>query len=247
MVTGLGTPKRFRTTRWSLVIRAGAGTADGRDALDALCRLYWYPLYAFVRRSEARRSPDECRDLVQEFLARVFARDDVSTVSEERGRFRSWLLQSMRNFLTNEWHRESAQKRGGGLIPLSVDLGDAEDRYQREPTDGVTPDKLFMRRWAYLAIEAALASLRGECEAAGARKLQLFEVLRPRLMGDADEMEGARVAAAVGLSPAALRQATSRLRKDFKRHLVAHVADTLDTEDAAAVDEEIRSLFAAVE
>ncbi len=248
MANDLDVPRRFATTRWSLVVRASgpSDTEDARAALDALCRLYWYPLYAFVRRSEVRRSPDECRDLVQEFFARILARDDVAHVSPARGRFRSWLLQSMRNFLVNEWHKETAQKRGGTTVTLSIDARDAEDRYQREPSDGLTPEKLYLRRWAHLAIEEALASVRSDCESAGPRKLALFEALRPRLMGDATEEESARIAAALGMTSAALRQATSRLRVEFRRHLVARIADTVDDGSDAAIEEEIRSLLEAV-
>ena len=139
---------RFPTTHWSLVLEAGAGDdTAARAALETLCRQYWYPIYAFVRRQG--RTHHEAEDCTQEFLARLLAADGVARARPERGRFRAFLLSSLRHFLANEWRKTQAAKRGGGVVIESLDWQDAEQRFAHEPADpGLTPEQAFDRSWA---------------------------------------------------------------------------------------------------
>src|SRR6185503_5342553 len=157
----------FPTTHWSVVLHAGAGSdSQVHAALESLCRQYWYPLYAFVRRQG--RAHHEAEDCTQEFLARLLASDGIARARPERGRFRTFLLTALRNFLTNEWQRTQAAKRGGGAAMVSLDWQDAERRFAHEPADpGLTPEQSFDRNWALGLIETALAGLRAEYEKRG--------------------------------------------------------------------------------
>jgi len=150
----------FPTTHWSVVINAGAGAeSQARLALESLCRGYWYPLYSYVRRNG--RAHHEAEDCTQEFLARLLATDGVARARPERGRFRTFLLTALRNFLTNEWQRTQAVKRGGGAAVLSLDWQDAEKRFAHEPADpGLTPEQAFDREWARGVLVEATARLR---------------------------------------------------------------------------------------
>ena len=160
--SGAPTVRTFATTRWSIVLRAGGADSQAatRDALAALCRAYWYPLYAFVRREG--KSPHDAQDLTQEFFARLLAKNWLDGVDRSRGRFRSWLLAAMKHFLINEWDKSRAQKRGGGATPIPLETGDAESRYAHEPADTATADKLFDRRWALTLLDQVLTRLRAE-------------------------------------------------------------------------------------
>ena len=150
----------FPTTQWSVVLHVGAESESKvRAALETLCRQYWYPLYVFVRRQG--RAHHEAEDCTQEFLARLLDTAGMAHARPERGRFRTFLLTALRNFLTNEWHREHAAKRGGGQAMLSLDLEKAEERFTHEPVDpGLTPEQAFDRSWAHDLIDHALAELR---------------------------------------------------------------------------------------
>ena len=143
MTTESGRPRgtsRFNETHWTMVLAAGQKNSRAKTALEELCRIYWYPLYAFVRRQG--RNPQDAEDLTQEFFARLLARDDLATVAREKGRFRSFLLASMKHFLANEWDKAQAHKRGGGKQILSIDIEDSESKYSVEPIHNITPDKL---------------------------------------------------------------------------------------------------------
>ena len=161
---------QFGDTRWSIVLAAQAGD-DVEGALAELCRAYWQPLYAFVRRSG--HAPEEAEDLTQEFFARLLAKDWLAGVDRAKGRFRAFLLATMKHFLANEWRRTQAQKRGGNTIAVPLD---AEERYALEPADMLTPERLYERRWALTVIENVFATLRAEMEQAGKR--ELFETLK---------------------------------------------------------------------
>lgn len=227
----------FRTTRWSVVLDATGG-AQSSDALEALCRTYWFPLYAFARRQG--RSHEDAQDLVQAFFARFVEKRDWD-VAPERGRFRSFLLASMRNFLANEWHRERARKRGGGVPVVSIDA-DAERRFELEGADGDSPEIAFERRFALELLDRALEELASEQRRAG--KERQFERLRPLIGGAADDVPYAALAAELATSEGALRVAVHRLRKRFGELVRRGVLELV--EDPADVEDEIRALLGAL-
>src|ERR1700728_2764031 len=147
--------RQFATTRWSLVLAAGQRSSpQSPAALATLCENYWYPLYAYVRRRG--HGADEAQDFTQAFFARLLEKNDLAAADPGRGRFRSFLLASLKHFLANEWDRARAQKRGGGRFVLSIDFGTAEERYRAEPSHAVTPEKIFERRWALVLLENVL-------------------------------------------------------------------------------------------
>jgi RNA polymerase sigma factor (sigma-70 family) len=233
----------FPTTHWSVVLNAGAGSESlARVALESLCRHYWYPLYSFVRRQG--RAHHEAEDCTQEFLARLLATDGVARARPERGRFRTFLLTALRNFLTNEWHRAQAAKRGGGATVVSLDWSGAEKRFAHEPTDpGLTPEQAFDRNWARGLIESTLAALRTEYEKRG--QAALFAELAPLVWGQSAATETlAAPAARLGLETHAFTMALQRVRKRLAERLRAAVAETVA--DGADIDAELRHLIAAV-
>jgi RNA polymerase sigma factor (sigma-70 family) len=237
----------FTTTRWSLVLAAGAsGTAARRrparsaEALATLCDLYWYPAYAFIRRQGYRS--EECADLTQAFFTSVIEKNFFQGLDPSRGRFRAYLCASLRHFLANERDRAHALKRGGGQRPISLDLEAAEGRYHLEPADRLTPEKLFDRRWALMLLERVLAELRQEHEAAG--KLRLFEHLKGYLTFDDHGIPYTEPARALRMSEGAVKVAVHRLRRRFRDLLVAEISETVA--DAEDVQSEIAHLLRAV-
>jgi RNA polymerase sigma-70 factor (ECF subfamily) len=228
----------FNTTNWSVVLKAGSGDTTGcREALATLCETYWYPVYAFVRRNGA--SAADAEDLTQAYFARFLEKRFLDDVHPERGRFRSFLLASVRNFLHNERDRERALRRGGGkrLLPLEGEGGEA--RYGREPVDSVTPEVLFERAWVQAVLDRALARLEAESEGdlRGAR----FARLKPFLTGDGPEATSAEVAQEWGVGETAVRVAVHRLRRRFGALLREEVGRTVD--EPRDVEEEIRYLL----
>src|SRR5689334_3578966 len=177
-------PMRFATTRWSVVLAAGGPASEpARGALAVLCRTYWYPLYAYVRRRG--HAPDEAQDLTQSFFLHLLEKHAIGLADPDRGRFRSFMLTALKNFLANEWDRSSAQKRGGGQATLSLDadFDSAERRYGREPrADALTPERLYDRRWALTLLDTVLAELRDHYAATG--RSALFDALKPALTAD---------------------------------------------------------------
>jgi RNA polymerase sigma-70 factor (ECF subfamily) len=226
----------FGETRWSLVLAAQGGD-EAQPALAELCGIYWYPLYAFVRRSGYSR--EESEDLTQEFFARLLSKDWLHGVDRSKGRFRAFLLAAMKHFLANEWRRAQAERRGGGMQFVSLNVDQAEERYHREPADVLTPDLLFERRWALTIIENVFSMLRSEMEEAG--KLQLFETLKDLLSPDAQHLSYAEAGTRLGLSEDAVKMTVYRLRKRYRDLLRAHIAATVCTN--AEIDLEIRELF----
>ena len=236
-------PRHFATTRWTLVAAAGrTATPEARKALSELCRLYWYPLYAFVRRRGY--DADEALDLTQGFFTRLIEKNDLADADRTRGRFRSWLLASMKHFLANEWDRATAQKRGGGrqVYSIDIDADDAERRYRHEPSHKLTPERIFDRRWALTTLEQALAELKVESEREG--KAELFEALRSSLTGDGRDESYQDVADKLRSTQGAVKVAAHRLRKRYRDILREQIAQTVATPQD--VDDEIRDLFAAV-
>jgi RNA polymerase sigma-70 factor (ECF subfamily) len=229
----------FRTTRWSLIAAAGSATGPDRSrALADLCRLYWYPVYAHVR----RRTPDQhkAEDLTQAFFARLLEKNDLAAADPARGRFRTFLLSACQHFLANQHDLETAVKRGGGVQPLPIDFGEGEQRFTREPADPVTPEADFERRWALTLLDQTLNELRTEYAEGG--KATLFDVLKGTLTGDGVAYRD--LGAKLNLTEGAVKVAVHRLRQRYRDKLRAVIAETVDT--PADVDDEIRDLFAAL-
>jgi RNA polymerase sigma-70 factor (ECF subfamily) len=232
---------RFNTTRWTLVLAVREGQSpDAQAALATLCETYWYPVYAFIRRTG--HNGEDARDLTQAFFTRVLEKDYFGQARQERGRFRSFLLSSVRHFLSNQRDWDQAQKRGGGQTHLSLEFDDGERTYQIEPVDPHTPERLYERRWALASIESALARLKKKYE--DGKKGELFARLRPYLTGD-EPQSYAELAKSVGVSEGSLRVAVHRMRQQFAATLREIIADTVESRDD--VDEELRELMKAVE
>ncbi len=230
----------FATTHWTVVLAAGCRSTPQADrALEELCRTYWFPLYAYVRRQG--HSKEDAEDLTQGFFAGFLKRNYLERVSSEKGRFRAFLLAALKHFLANEHDRAGRQKRGGGVAPLSLDWQDADTRYQIDPADGLSPDKLYDRAWATTLLEQVIARLRAECASEG--KAELFEQLKPFLMAGKGAIPYSEAAARLGLNETAARVAVHRLRKRYRELLRAEIAQTLS--DPAQVEEELRALFEA--
>jgi len=231
---------RFATTRWTLVLAVREKTSpDAAAALATLCETYWYPVYAFIRRTG--KSGDDARDLTQAFFTRVLEKDYFGQARQERGRFRSFLLSSVRHFLANQFDADRAQKRGGQAPHLSLEFDDGERTYQIEPVDHDTPERLYERRWALASIEGALARVKAKYETSG--KADLFARLRPFLTGD-EPASYAELAKSVGVSEGSLRVAVHRMRQQFAAALREIVADTVASPDD--VEAELRDLMQAV-
>jgi len=236
-----GLAREFCTTHWSAVLRAAGETSPEADrALDDLCRTYWYPLYAYVRRQG--RSAEDAQDLTQEFFARLLERNAVRLADRERGRFRTFLLSSLKNFLINEWEKARAAKRGGGGVAFSLDEQDADGRYVMEPVDGLTPERIFEKRWAATLLANVLARLRQEYLAHD--KGLLFDSLKPYVCGDTITEGYEEIAGRLGMSAGAVRVAMHRLRDMYRELLRAEVARTV--ESPVDIDEELRHLVAAL-
>jgi len=236
---GVGQPL-FATTHWSVVLAAANEAAPAAAmALENLCRTYWYPLYAYVRREGY--GPVDAQDLTQEFFARLLARRSLSQVAPEKGRFRSFLLAVMRHFLADQWDRDHAKKRWGGVEDLSLDAHEAEERYQLEPVEHLDAESIYERRWAMTLLEQALGRLRAESGAAG--KLVLFDKLRDLVAGDS-EVSCAEVATELGLSESAVKSAVHRLRQRYRELVREEIARTVA--DPGEIEAEIRHLIAVV-
>lgn len=234
-----GSP-RFLTTRWSVVLSAGAEDREQAGlALEELCRSYWYPLYAYARRHGAEAG--EAEDLVQGFFHKLLRTGGLDKADPERGRFRSFLLTGFQRFRLNEAERERALKRGGGRATVSLD-GDGEARLRLEPAHETTPERLFLRDWALTVIERALARVGAGYAERGQQAL--FEAARAFLSGGRGERTQAEAAVELGLSEGAFRVAVTRLRARYRKALRAEIVDTVA--DDATVDRELGELLAAL-
>lgn len=232
---------RFATTHWSIVLAAAnPASAKSLDALTALCEAYWYPLYAFVRRNG--HNPEDAQDLTQEFFARLVEKNHLAAVARDKGRFRSFLLASLKHFLANEWDKACAQKRGGGQSFIRLDDTSAEGRYKLEPHDEASADKLFERRWALTLLERVLARLREEHAAAG--KVKHFDALKSFIGGERGAEGYAAVGASLGMSVANVKVTVHRLRKRYRELLRDEIAQTVGSEPE--IEDEIRHLFSAL-
>ncbi|MGA3268323.1 MAG: RNA polymerase sigma factor [Verrucomicrobiota bacterium] len=230
----------FATTHWTVVLEAGKRPTPQADrALEELCRAYWFPLYAYVRRRGHTR--EDAEDLTQAFFARFLAKNYLEGLNAERGRFRAFLLASLKHFLINDWKKSQRQKRGSGQAPLSLDWQTADTKFQVAAANEPSPDRAFDREWAVALLAKVIQRLQQECQTEG--KARLFEQLKIFLMAGKGELSHAGAAQRLGLDETAVRVAVHRLRKRYRQLLRDEIAQTLS--NAADVDEEMRALFGA--
>jgi len=219
---------------------ARLGGEHAEHAIAQLCAVYWYPIYAFVRRSG--HSPHDAEDLTQSFFARLLEKKSLGAIQRDKGKFRSFLLASLKNFLANEWDKANAAKRGGRETVVSLDEEPAEDRYLREQSHMLTPEKLFEQSWVLTVIDAALCELRQEYVAAG--KEELFDALQDRLIGAENSESYADLAVQLKTGEGALRMTVLRMRRRVGDLLRAQVQRTVET--ATEVEEELRELIKSI-
>ena len=228
----------FCMTHWTMVLNAARqGTAQNQEAFAQIYRAYWYPLYVYIRRRG--NSPTDAEDVTQSFFLHIIEKQALEGLEREGGKFRSFLLRSLDNFLANAWHRAQAQKRGGGVQPLSLNLDQAETRFVMEPPTTDTPESIFERQWVCTLLANVLDRLRDECEANG--KGPLFADLQPNLQGDRNGRPYAEVAARHQMSEGAVKVAVHRLRQRYGELLREEIARTVSRPEE--VDEELRRLL----
>ncbi|HUG10595.1 MAG TPA: sigma-70 family RNA polymerase sigma factor [Opitutaceae bacterium] len=232
----------FETTQWSIVLDAAGDqdSAKARAALETLCRNYWHPLFIYLRR-RGYNSPD-AQDLVQGFFARLLERNDLQAVRKERGRFRSYLLAGLKNFLVNDWRRAGAEKRGGGQVPIPLDDLIHQQSGELIAADHRTPDQAFDRQWAIALLARVLARLQAEYSADG--RDRQFACLQDFLTGQQEPRPQGEIAAELGMSEGAVKQAVFRLRQRYQKLLRTEIAQTVAT--IGDVEEELRHLVAAL-
>lgn len=235
---GMDAARAFRTTHWSLVLAARhAPTQASRRALEELCRTYWYPAYAFVRRRVP--NPEDAQDLTQGFFARVLETGALLQAEAERGRFRTFLLTLLTRYMGDAADRAAALKRGGGAELIALDAADAEARYALEPVEGATPERLFERQWADALLRRVLARLQAEFDGAG--RTGRFDVLKGFLVGGPREESYAAAAARLGMSESAVTSGIHRLRQRYGALLREEIRQTVGSD--AEVEDEIRHLL----
>lgn len=233
--------REFTTTHWSVVLAANdRASTQAHTALTQLCRTYWYPLYTFIRR-QGNGAPD-AQDLTQGFFAYLLEHHLVAKADPQAGRFRSFLLGSLKHFLAHEHERATALKRGGGQAVVSFDEFDPEERYALEPADAATPETIFDQRWARQQIENALSRLRADYAASG--RGPLFDLLKDYVWGDKNALTLAEIAGRLDLTEEAIKKSVQRLRHRFRDCLRAEIAQTVATPDQ--IDDELRQLRAAL-
>jgi len=232
---------QFATTRWSVVLSAGRDSSpDSQRALGSLCETYWFPLYAYVR----RRVPDvnEAQDLTQYFFVQLLEKDYIGSATPERGRFRAFLLTALKHFLSKEWAKAKAQKRGGGRTPISLDFESADSSLRIEPAAGVTPEQIYDRQWAIALLQQVMDRLADEFERAG--KGSRFEELKAFLVGDHAGTTYSDVAERLNITEAAAKKAASRMRRRYRELLREEIAHTVSRPDE--IEDELRNLFATL-
>jgi RNA polymerase sigma-70 factor (ECF subfamily) len=234
-------PGAFPPTRWSLVLAARQQPSPASaDALEAVCRAYWYPLYAYVRRCGS--SPHDAQDLTQEFFRLLLEKRWLDQADRDKGRLRTFLITALKHFMSNEWRRQSAQKRGGGQEGIPMDTAFAESRYAADPIAAATADEVFDRQWALTLLELALARLEGEFTAAG--RTDDFAVLKQFLTVSHAALDYRSAAARLNISEGNARVAVHRLRKRFRKLYREEITQTLPA--GADLDAELRHLAAAL-
>jgi RNA polymerase sigma factor (sigma-70 family) len=230
----------FATTHWSVVLTAGRkDTERAQLALEKLCKTYWPPLYAYVRRRGY--NPTDAQDVTQEFFAAFLRRKGLARVDRAKGKFRSFLLVSMNHFLLDEWDRSHAQKRDPGVI-FSLDLDTAERAYLQQASDALSPEKVFEQRWAVTLLEQVYEDLRHDYERDG--KGDLFAALRFSLMGERSQVPYTELAERLKMNEGAVKVAVHRLRQSYRKQLRERIAETVATPEE--IEEELRCLFRAL-
>jgi len=232
----------FPNTQWSMVLNArGATDTEARLALESLCRIYWPPLYTFIRRQG--REHHDAQDATQQFIAHLLATESLQRVEPERGRFRTFLLTALKNFLTSEWRRTQTAKRGGGFTAVDLNSAhSAESSHLELPDPALTPERAFDRRWAQTMIERAVAELRAEYEGSGRKKI--FAIMAPLIWGMESDDAISTGAFAMGITPNAFCVALHRARRRLGERLRANIAETVA--DPREMDVELRHLMEAM-
>jgi len=239
---------RFATTHWSVILAASdSASAQYKPALSELCRTYWFPLYAYLRRRGC--DSHQAEDYTQGFFAGLLEKKSLRKADPKYGKFRSFLLACLKNFLADEKDRDHAQKRGGDKKVLSLDFDAAASRYDREPSHHISPEKLFERSWALTVLTRAMDQLKAESTAPlgvlrTSNKQQLFDCLKIYLMAENDAVSYKDVAAGLNMTEGAVKVAVHRLRRRYRELVREEIAQTVATE--AQIDEEIQDLFAAL-
>jgi len=229
---------RFMSTRWSIILKAqGDDSFIAAESLSELCRCYWYPLYAYVRRCGV--TPEDAQDLTQGFFCSFFEKDWVNAVDQSRGRFRSFLLASIKNYMANQWQKQRAAKRGGGSSIFSIDFEDGEGRYINEPYHDLTPDKLFDRSWTLTLLDSALNELKKDYAAKG--NSELFEAIKDRLASATGNTPYSVLAERLDMKESAIKTAVHRLRARY-RELIRDLVDQT-VADNSDIDNEIQEIF----
>ena len=232
---------RFATTHWSVVLRAGKPKAPGyQDALQTLCRSYWFPLYVYLRRQGYTNQQAE--DYTQAFFCRILEKKVLSMADSKRGKFRSFLLSTLKHFLADEHDRAKAQKRGGGRKILSIDFKGAENQYNLEPADSLSPEKLFDKSWALTVLDRTMSRLKAELTSQN--KQELFEYLKIYLTAGKDAIPYRDKAAQMNMTEGNVRTAVHRLRRRYRKLLRDEIAQTVTAEEQ--IDQEIDDLFDAL-
>jgi DNA-directed RNA polymerase specialized sigma24 family protein len=231
-------PRVFATTHWSVVEAVAEG--ESVAALETLCRAYWFPVYAYVRRKGCQA--EEAQDLTQEFFTQLIAREHFRLADRTKGKFRGFLLSTLDYFLAREWKREHRQKRGGQFTFVSLDGYPPEDRYQLEPADHETPETIFLRQWALTVLKQAMNALEAECRTNG--KAALFQEVKHLLSGERDGSTYAQISRSLAMGEGAARVAVHRLRQRYGELLRSEVAQTVSSDEE--VDEELRFLIRAL-
>jgi len=231
----------FEPTHWSVVLSAQAGDSPAaQQALAKLCTAYWYPLYAFVRRTG--KDHHRAQDLTQGFFAFLLSSEGLKTVDRARGRFRSFLLASFNHYLSNEQDRQDAIKRGGDTVTVSWDAVEAEQRYAHEPADHSSPDVLFARHWANALAERVIARLHSEY--AARRSADTFDGLKSFLTREVEQGEYAAIASSLGMTEGAIRTSVNRLRERFGKLIRAELMQTVS--DPSEINDELRHIIKAL-
>jgi RNA polymerase sigma-70 factor (ECF subfamily) len=228
---------------WMTVAEAGRqdGSVQSQKALEKLCRTYWYPLYVFLRRQG--KSPQDAEDLTQSFFGHMLEKHALRSADQERGKFRTFLLTSLKNFVTDQWKKDSAQKRGGGARLIELDAEVAENRYKFEPVELLDPEKLFERRWAMTLLDEVLAQLESEYALKGKR--DLFAAIQPFLLDKKTEIPQSQLATKLGMKESTLNTEVFRLRSRYRELFREEIAQTVS--NAEQVEGEMRDLFAAIQ
>ncbi len=230
---------QFTTTHWSVVVSAGqSDSAAAMAALESLCRAYWYPLFVYARRRGC--DEEQAKDLTQAFFAQLIGRNYLAEANPELGRFRTFLLTSFRNFLSNERDREQAQKRGGGYAFVSLDFAREQESHEADPGHDMTPERLYERRWAETVLARVLQRLRSEYDGQSVKR---FDLLKPFLTEDKGTSSYAEAGSRLGMSVPAVKSAVHRLRQRWRELMREEIAQTINARTGKEIDEEIRHLI----